>query len=294
MLRTRSCRRGRHSGLLRRSPSRAPAQDGCPSQSSRIAVEREHRRCEQARSYFTVNLMSDAFRKSGFHAMCPTFHVWFLLWKFSLFFQYLTPDYFWQDTDSLLVASECLNVLISLKRLKKNLSSKVSLSSLKAHFNLIVWHSHSRNETLCGKIKTAATLKWSRARKYKPSYSKIIQFQSTDPARESPTRLALKITTHGKQEVICVCDCQTLCVACLQYVMDVCGCQSNYKRIQVTQRFQSQPRAKEASNTEQTWNKVQGTHTSGPVTTCLDILELMSGQRYQVREFEQSFLWKQM
>lgn len=195
------------------------------------------RRCEQARSYFTVNLMSDAFRKSGFHAMCPTFHVWFLLWKLSLFFQYLTPDYFWQDTDSLLVASECLNVLISLKRLKKNLSSKVSLSSLKAHFNSIVWHSHSRNETLCGKIKTAATLKWSRARKYKPSYWKIIQFQSTDPARESPTRLALKITTHGQQEVICVCDCQTLCVACLQYVMDACGCQSNYKRIQVTQRF---------------------------------------------------------
>lgn len=128
------------------------------------------RRCEQARSYFIVNLMFDAFRKSGFYVMCFIFYVWFLFWKLLFFFQYLILDYFWQDIDSLLVVSECLNVFIFLKRLKKNFFSKVLFFFFKVYFNLIVWYLYSRNETLCGKIKIVAILKWFRVRKYKFFY----------------------------------------------------------------------------------------------------------------------------
>lgn len=175
--------------------------------------------------------------------------------------------------------------LFLLKRLKKNLSSKASLSSLKAYFNLIVWHSRSQNETLCGKIKTAATLKWSRARKHKHSYSRIIQFQTTDPARASPTRLALKIITSGQQEVICVCDCHALGASCLQYVMPA-GVRAIAQGCKSPRDSTLHPKCRKQRTLSRCETKSKKRTYQVQSWRVWNILELMSGQRYKVREFE--------
>lgn len=98
---------------------------------TRENCQKETQKLCELGSQFLPNLF-DTFRKSGLHATCPTAYVWFPLWPSSLFFLYLTPNYFWQDTEGLLFLSLYLNVLITLK--KKNWKAS---SQKKSHFLLL-------------------------------------------------------------------------------------------------------------------------------------------------------------
>lgn len=90
---------------------------------TRENCQKEMQKLCELGSQFLPNLF-DTFRKSGLHATYPTAYVWFLLWLSSLFFLYLTPNYFWQDTEGLLFLSLYLNVLITLKKNWKASSQK--------------------------------------------------------------------------------------------------------------------------------------------------------------------------
>lgn len=144
-------------GTAGRASSMAPCTGG-HSPSLQIIVERIHTSCVSLGACTSQIISCSMHLESQvsmqrippfmYGSCSDNFHFSFSIWPQTTSGRMLTAYY--------LLDSIWMYLFLFLKKTEKHLFSKISLSSLKAHFNLIVWHSHSQNETLCGKIKTAA------------------------------------------------------------------------------------------------------------------------------------------
>lgn len=245
---------------------------------TRENCQKETQKLCELGSQFLLNLF-DTFRKSGLHATCPTAYVWFPLWPSSLFFLYLTPNYFWQDTEGLLFLSLYLNVLITLKKkkLKSIFPEKISLSSLKAHFNLIVWHSHSWNETLHGKHQGSCDSEMVRDQEAQTLFSEDNSVPN-QTKQETPTRRALWITAGGRTS-------GTLKHPVLP-AFSFWGLQMSEQPYKAPRDSSLTPECRKQGSWSRHWMKSKEHKPQVQPWQVWNVLEVMSGGTYKVRELE--------
>lgn len=167
--------------------------------------------------------------------------------------------------------------LLLKKKLKSIFPEKISLSSLKAHFNLIVWHSHSRNETLHGKHQGSCDSEMVGGQEAQTLFSEDNSVPN-QTKQETPTRLALWITAGGRTS-------GTLKHPVLP-AFSFWGLKMSEQLRKAPRDSSLTPECRKQGSWSRHWMKSKEHKPQVQPWQVWNVLEVMSGGTYKVRELE--------